>query len=109
MIEVASNISNIYVVLILHARLIMLYQNCVLGGLQFYMTIANQEVEASTGQPAGQRDTTAAMVVVIVMATGNAVPPPSRNLATMITTMPANTNDHAAGDAVVGADGIVND
>ena len=66
-------------------------------------------MEALTGQPASQRDTTAAMAVVIVMATGNAVPPPLRNLATTITMMPANTNDHLAGDAVVGADGIVND
>ena len=41
------------------------------------------------------------------MVTGNAAPPPSRDLATTITTTPAN--DHAVGDAAVGAVGVVND
>jgi hypothetical protein len=41
------------------------------------------------------------------MGTGNAVPPPSRDLATTITT--TTVNDHVAGDAAVGAVGIVND
>ncbi len=41
------------------------------------------------------------------MVTGNAAPPPSRDLATTITTTPAN--DHAAGDAALGAVGVVND
>jgi hypothetical protein len=42
-----------------------------------------------------------------VMWTGNAAPPPSPDLATTITTM--TINDHTAGDAAVGAVGIVND
>ena len=41
------------------------------------------------------------------MATGNAAPPSSRDLATTITTTTAN--DHAVGDAAVGAVGVVND
>jgi hypothetical protein len=41
------------------------------------------------------------------MATGNAAPPSSRDLATTITTTTAN--DHAVGDAAVGAVSIVND
>ena len=39
----------------------------------------------------------------IVMATGNASSPPSRDLSTTITTTTAN--DHMAGDAAVGAGG----
>jgi hypothetical protein len=41
------------------------------------------------------------------MGTGNATPAPSRDLATTITT--TTVNNHAAGDAVVGAVSIVND
>ncbi len=41
------------------------------------------------------------------MGTGNAALPPSRDLATTITMM--TVNDHAAGDAAVGAVGVVND
>jgi hypothetical protein len=40
------------------------------------------------------------------MGMGNAAPPPSWNLATKITT--TTVNDHAAGDAAVGAVGVVN-
>jgi hypothetical protein len=49
------------------------------------------------GQPAGKRETTAVAVarVATVMATGNAAPPLSRDLATTITTKPAN--DHCGG------------
>ena len=66
-------------------------------------------MEASTRQPAGKQETTVMAVVVAgaVMSTGNAVMPPSRNLATAIMTMPANIN--AAGDGAVGAVGIVSD
>ncbi len=51
--------------------------------------------------------TAAAMATATVMATGNAMPPLSRDLATTITTMTAN--DHLVGDAAVGAFGVVND
>ena len=54
-------------------------------------------------QPAGKRETTVAAVAVAVaaaaaatvMATGNAAPPLSRDLATTITMTPAN--DHCGG------------
>ena len=80
--------------------------------------VAHQEAEvavrrtrggSSTRQPAGKQETTVMAVVAAgtVMATGNAVMPPSRNLATAIMTMPANIN--AVGDGVVGAVGIVSD
>jgi hypothetical protein len=51
--------------------------------------------------------TAAATAMATVMATENAVPPLSWDLATTITTMTAN--DHLAGDAAVGAVGVVND
>jgi hypothetical protein len=44
-------------------------------------------------QPAGKRETTAAVAALAtVMATGNAVPPQLQDLATTITTMSANDN-----------------
>ncbi len=49
----------------------------------------------------------AAQATATVMGTGNAAPPPSRDLVMTITTTTAN--NHAAGDAAVGAVGIVND
>jgi hypothetical protein len=51
--------------------------------------------------------TAAATAMATVMATGNAVLPLLRDLATTITTMTAN--EHLAGDAMVGAFGILND
>ena len=56
--------------------------------------------EASMRQPAGKRETTvaaaaAAAAAAPVMVTGNAAPPPSWDLATTITTTPAN--DHCGG------------
>ena len=64
-----------------------------------------REAESSTQQPAGKRETTvaAAKATSTVMTTRNAPPPPSQELATMITT--TTVNDHAAGDAAVGARG----
>jgi hypothetical protein len=56
-------------------------------------------------QPAGKQETTMVEMkaMAIVMGTGNASPPPSRDLSTTITTTTAN--NHTAGDAVVGAGG----
>ena len=56
-------------------------------------------------QPAGKQEMTmvAMKATAIVMGTGNASLPPSRDLSTTITTTTAN--DHTVGDAVVGAGG----
>ncbi len=52
--------------------------------------LRGREVEASTRQPAGERETIAAAAAGTVMTTGNAVLPPSWDLAMTITTTPDN-------------------
>jgi hypothetical protein len=65
----------------------------------------HQEAEVARREDGGQE--AAAQATATVMGMGNAAPPPSRDLATTITTL--TVNDHVAGDAAVGAVGIVND
>jgi hypothetical protein len=60
-------------------------------------------VNATTSRRTREMTMAAAKATATVMATGNALTLPLRDLATTITTTTAN--DHAAGDAGVGAGG----
>jgi hypothetical protein len=60
-------------------------------------------VDATSSRQTREMTTAAAKATATVMGMGNALPPPSRDLVMTITTMTAN--DHAVGDAGVGAGG----
>ncbi len=75
------------------------------GGQHREAEVARREAEAARREDGGQE--AAVQATATVMGTVNAAPPPSRDLATTITT--TTVNDHVAGDAAVGAVGIVND
>jgi hypothetical protein len=75
------------------------------GGQHREAEVARREAEAARREDGGRE--AAAQATATVIGTGNVAPPPSRDLATTITTM--TVNDHAAGDAAVGAVGVVND
>ncbi len=75
------------------------------GGQHQEAEVERREAEAARREDRGRE--AAAQATATVIGTGNATPPPSRDLATMITT--TTVIDHAASDAAVGAVGIVND